>query len=277
VLTSAHASTTAQNVQSVRTQLDQALLRARAELTQADGLGAPSQMQAAQQNLAQAMKMRRDGISQIARSIEPALGTTANQDAITQITVAMSLFYASDVLYKAYTASEIAGALNAAKIPVGGSTGQPINGGQFLPSLDWLSSSYTAGALGSKLPNSNKNTAAPGVHGHILNSVSVGSNTLAAGVTNTVPASPTPTFTLNLTNGGQFNQFNVGCKISVAALSDTGTATIAETTPSQTTTCSVKLPTAPTPGTYSVVATVGSVPGEKNTADNTMTFTVTFT
>jgi hypothetical protein len=221
--------------------------------------------------------MRRDGVAKIERSIEPALGTTANSDAISQIAVAMSLFYGSDVVYKGYSAPAIAGALNAENIPVGGSNGQPINGGQFLRNLSWLNAATIAGVLGSKLPATNKNTAAPGLHGHSLGSVSVGSNTLAAGVTNTVPSTPAPDFTLSVTNGGQFNEYDVGCKVSVTGLNDTGTSQIAETTPGQTTTCSVTLPSPPTPGTYTVVATVEPVPGEKDISNNTQSFTVTFT
>ena len=39
--------------------------------------------------------------------------------------------------------------------------------------------------------------------------MSVGGNQLQSGSTNTLPASPAPTFTLNLTNGGTNNEHNV--------------------------------------------------------------------
>ena len=40
--------------------------------------------------------------------------------------------------------------------------------------------------------------------------------------------------------------------------------------------CQVKLNAAPPKGTQSVVATIEKVPGEKNVANNTLTYTVTF-
>ena len=270
------SGTGSSNPTGLQTQIDQTLGGAQNELSQAQSLSVPDEMQAAQQHLVLALKMRRDGIRVIAHQIQPALGTTANKDAVNQLAVATARFYSSDVIYKVYAGPEIAGALHAAGIPVNGANGPTINGGQFLPALGWLQQSFIASKLGAKLPASVANTAAPGLHGHSLNSVSVGATTLSPTGTNTIAASPAPTFTLNLTNGGHFNEFDVQCKVQISGLTDSATTTIPETTPGQTTDCSVKLPTAPTPGTYQVTATVGAVPGEKNTANNSMTFAVTF-
>lgn len=246
------------------------------QLTTVRNLSVPSAMNGAQQNLVQTMRMRRDGIRQIAGNIQQALGTTTYRDALTQIAIAMSRFYSSDVLYKTYVGPDMAAALHANGIAVGGANGETINPGQFLPALGWLNTTFIAEKLGSRLPGNHTNTAAPGVHGHILNSVSVGANTLSQSATNTVPATPAPTFVLNLTNGGQFTEYNVRCKVTIVGLSDTGTATIPQTTAGQTTDCSVKLPTSPTPGTYQVTASVGAVPGEKVINDNSITYSVTF-
>lgn len=249
---------------------------AQQQLSSVENLSVPSSMQSAQNKLVQVMRMRRDGIRQIAGQIQQALGTSTNVDAIRQMATANSLFYGSDVLYKAYVAPEMAAALHAAGIGVGGTNGESINSGQFLPDLGWLDSSFIAARLGSRVPSGHQNSAAPGLHGHTLNSVSVGGTQLSATTTNTVTASPAPTFVLNLTNGGQYTEYNVGCKVIVVGLSDTGTATLPQTTAGQTTNCSVTLPTAPTPGTYQVTASVGVVPGEKNTANNSITYSVTF-
>jgi hypothetical protein len=254
----------------------QLLANARRDLRRAEALSVPSEMSAAQQNVVLAVRMRADGIKVLANEIEPALGTTP-RDPISQIAVAMARFYASDVVYKGYAVPAIAGALNAAHLGVGGSTGNTINPGQFLTDLGWLQTGFIATKLGAHVSGgSGKNSAAPGLHGHSLNSVSVGSVTLSPSATNTIPASPAPTFQLSVTNGGSFNQFNVGCKVTIAALGDTGTSSITETTPGQTTSCSVTLPTAPTPGTYQVTASVAAVPGETNKANNSKTYTVAF-
>lgn len=249
---------------------------AQKQLTGVHNLSVPSAMVGAQQNLVQAMRMRRDGITQIAENVQQALGTSTYRDAITQIATATSRFYASDVLYKTYVGPDMAAALHAAGIAVGGANGETINPGQFVPALGWLNPTFIASKLGTRLPSDHTNTAAPGVHGHILNSVSVGPTTLSSSATNTVSATPAPTFVLNLTNGGQFTEYAVKCKVTVVGLSETATTTLPQTTAGQTTDCSVKLPTAPTPGTYQVTASVARVPGEKVISDNSITYSVTF-
>jgi hypothetical protein len=249
---------------------------AQQQLSAVRNLSVPGSMQPAQNQLLLVMRMRRDGVRVIAGQIQQALGTSTNVDAIKQISHATSRFYASDVLYKVYVGPEMAAALHAAGIGVGGTNGESINPGQFLPNLGWLDTSFIATKLGSHVPSSHKNTAAPGLHGHVLNSVSVGGTQLSPTTTNTVPSSPPPTFVLNLTNGGQYTEYNVGCKVTVVGLSDTGHTTLTQTTAGQTTECSVKLPKAPTPGTYQVTAEVLPVPGETNKSNNSITFSVTF-
>ncbi len=79
--------------------------------------------------------MRRDGIADIANQIQPALGTSTSRDALNMIATDMAKFYASDVIYKSYTATAIAAALHSAGISVGGASGQSLESGQFLPDL----------------------------------------------------------------------------------------------------------------------------------------------
>jgi hypothetical protein len=55
-----------------------------------------------------------------------------------------------------------------------------------------------------------------------------------------------------------------------------GKATVAQTTPGETTTCQVTLASSPPAGTYNVKATIKPVPGEKVISNNTQTFPVTF-
>ena len=110
-----------------------------------------------------------------------------------------------------------------------------------------------------------------------LDSVSVAGTTLQTGSTNTIPASPAPTFTLNFTNGGTNNETNVVCKVSV-----TGTSSAAR-----------RWSRRPSPGQHGdlqgdarrssparrhlhVVATIEPVPGEKNMSNNSLSFPVTF-
>jgi hypothetical protein len=257
------------------TQIGQALSSAQSQLDRANSMGVPGELQAAHDKLVLALTMRRDGIRLIGSQIQQALGTSDRGAAIAQIAAATARFYSSDVVYKAYSVPEMVAALHAAGISVGGVNGEQIQGGQFVHDLGWLSPPFIASKLGVSLPRSAGTPT--GLHGHSLNSVSVGGSQLVTGATNYVASNPPPTFTLSITNGGHFTETNVECKVSVTGLSDTGTQQIAQTTPGQTTTCSVALPTAPPSGTYNVTAEVVPVSGESNTNNNYMTFPVKFT
>jgi hypothetical protein len=159
---------------------------------------------------------------------------------------------------------------------VGGTNGEPIEGGQFLPDVQWLTQSYIASQLHTSFtPTGNGGKVAPGTHGHELNSVSAGGTTLDPNSTNTLPASPPPQFTLTFTNSGQNNESNVVCKVSLSPGGVTAQTTIPTTQAGQQTTCQVTLPSSPPAGSYTLTATIAPVPGEKTVSNNTMTFPLT--
>ena len=266
----------ANNVTSLQNQINETRVNADNELSHARSIDVPDEMKPAQQNLLLTLQMRRDGIADIAVKIQPALGNSANKDAINGIAADMARFYASDVVYKGYTAPLIASALHSAGIAVGGANGVSIEGGQFVPNLQWLTPTFVAAKLGAQLPAASGGKPAPGLHGHSLDSVSVAGTTLQTGSTNTISASPAPTFTFNFTNGGQNTEHNVVCKVSVGGTSVTGQATVPQTTAGQSTTCQVQLSSSPPAGSHTVTAAVEPVPGEKDTANNTLSFPVTF-
>lgn len=267
------------NAPSLQNQVDESRLTAESQLSQAKGFSVPDQMAAAQQHLVLALQMRADGIADIGQKLQPALQTRSSGSAVTAIAADMARFYASDVLYKDYTLPIIVTQLNKAGIPVGGPNGQPINNGQFLPSLQWLQPSFVASVLQVAAPSSGGKVA-PGLHGHQLNSVSVGGTTLQTGSTNTLTASPPPTFTLSFANTGNNTENNVTCKVTVSDASGstvaTGQTVVPQTSAGGSYNCQVTLTTSPPKGSATVSATVVPVPGEKNTSNNTLTFPVTF-
>jgi hypothetical protein len=265
----------ASNAPGLQNQIDETRVNADSQLSRVRGLDVPDEMKPAQQNVVLSLQMRRDGIADIAAQIQRALGNQTSKDAIGSIAADMADFYASDVVYKRYAVPLIAGAFHAAGIGVGGADGQMIEGGQFLPSIAWLTPAYVASQLHVSLPHPSGKPA-PGLHGHSLDSVNVGGTTLQTGSTNTLPASPPPTFTLNFTNGGQNVETNVVCKVTISGASVSGQAIVPQTTAGEHATCQVTLSSAPPAGTYTVTATVEPVPGEKNTSNNSLSFPVTF-
>jgi len=264
---------------TLQTSLNQALSDATAQLGKAKGISAPDEVKSAQQNFVLALQMRADGIHNIAGQVPSALQSTTAQGAVTSIASEMAKFYASDVLYKDYTVPEIIGALRAAGITVGGLGGQQVNSSQFLPSISWLDPTTVANQLHVSLPSSSSSSSkpiAPGLHGHQLNSVSVGGTQLQTGSTNDIPASPAPTFTLNFANTGQNTETNVICKVTIAGSNVNGQTTVPQTTAGESTSCQVTLNGIPAKGTHQMTATIVPVPGEKNIANNSLTFPVDF-
>jgi hypothetical protein len=250
-------------------------LAAENQLKRARTMDVPDEMKGAQQHLLLALQMRLDGIGNIAGKIQPALGTTTNRDAVNSIAAEMARLYASDVVYKDYMVPLMLGALRNANIAVGGMSGVAVEKGQFLPNIGWLSPTFVASKLGAQ-SSTPATKPAPGLHGHSLDSVSVGGTTLQTGSTNTLPASPPPTFTFHYTNGGQHDEHNVAMKVTVNGTSASGQTTVPVTTAGQSATADVKLNSSPPKGNYTVTATIQAVPGEKNTSNNTLTFPVTF-
>jgi len=160
---------------------------------------------------------------------------------------------------------------------VGGSNGEPIEGGQFLPDVQWLTSGYVASQLRVSLPTPTSNAkAAPGVHGHALNSCSVGGTALQVGTPTAVPASPTPTLTCSVTNDGANTETNVVVKATVEGTTITGQGIIPQTKPNQQYTVQIPLSASPPKGQYNVNVTIGHVPGETTFTHNTKVFPVTF-
>ena len=113
----------------------------------------------------------------------------------------------------------------------------------------------------------------------MLNNVSVGGVQLSTGGGNTIPASPSPTFTVNFTNGGSITESGVTVQVTVTTSSGTtisAQTVVPSTKAGQTYTPQITLPKVPPTGQASVQVTVEKVPGETNLNNNTLTFPVTF-
>lgn len=267
------------NQTGVQTQIDQTKAQADGQLRQAGTLNVPSQVQTAQHNLLLVLRMRRDAISTIAMQIQPALSRATAGGAVATIAGQMSRLYASDVLYNDYVAPEIVSALQSASIPVGGANGQPISHGNFVPGPEWLTQSYIAAKLGgvATTTTTTKNRKpAPGIHGHRMVSVTVGGTVLSTVSTNTLPASPPPTFSVTFANDGTVTETNVIVKVTVEGTSVSGQAIVPQTVPGHTYTAQVTLSSTPPSGSYTVKAMIERVPGETVLTHNTLTFPVTF-
>ncbi len=253
---------------------------ARADLAHAQRLQVPSQMGAAQSSLVNVLSLRQRGLLLIANYAQQAASKATSKNAIYEISLGTSLLYASDVLYKTFTGPDLASALHHAGIPVGGGSGQPIYGGQIVPDLGWLNTTWIADKIGAQLSTAqaNINNEQPNLqHGDALTSVNVAGVTLSPTGNNNVVASLAGNWALGVINTGQTPENDVGCSVTIRGTGIHASSMIPTIPTGGTATCTVVLPTRPPTGApYTVVAKVDKVPLEKNLSNNTYSYTVTF-
>jgi hypothetical protein len=267
----------ANNAGALAQEVLQTRNKAQTELATATAISTPSEVSSAQQHVLLALQMRLDGIKNVGNEVQAALNASTSRSAVNQLSLQMARFYASDVVFLDYAEPEIASALNSA---VGKGNWTPFSGtpSQFLTTLNWLSPSFVASKLGASLPQSPTAKCVSGqLVGNALNTVSVGGQELSASGGNTISASPAPTFTFSVTDGGQTTLSNVQLKVSVQGTSVKGSGTIALVKSNGgSATGTVTLSSQPPTGSATLVATVSPVHCESNSANNTLTFPVTF-
>ncbi len=266
----------ASNAANLQTQVNQTRQDAQSQLKQAKGFSVPNEMKVAHQDVLLALEMRADAVTNIAGKVQEALSKTASADAVTAISAEMARLYASDVLYTDYAAPGIAEQLHGAGIAVGSPNGQPIASSQVLQNVQWLTPSFVASKFGAVLPTSEGGKPAPGIHGHAMQSCTAGGTALVVGGTNTLPASPPPTFSCTFNNDGQNTETNVVVKVQVSGTSVSGQQVVPQTVPGHTYMAQIQLSSSPAAGSYTVTATVEKVPGETVATHNTLSFPVTF-
>jgi hypothetical protein len=253
------------------------------ELNQAQRLDVPGAMGTAQDDLELALSLRRDGVQKVADMIQQALGKSAAAGtAVNQIAGQMQAFNASDVLYSQRVAPLILKGLKDDGISASydGTAGeQVLPYSDFLPSISWMDPTYVGTQLGASTSGGATGTPAPGLHGHQLDSVSVGGTDLTPGGSNRIPATPPPTFTVTFTNGGENNETGVVVTVEVTGNGAPIKAqkTVPTTTAGQQMSTDVQLPKSPpTNGAVTIKVTVEKVPGEQSLDNNTQSYPALF-
>jgi hypothetical protein len=270
----------ARNSQELQVQINQLRLAADQDVKRAKGFDIPGDMAAAHRYLELVLNFRAEGLKKIADLIPSALGRgQTSQNAINHIAGEMQLFLASDVVHTERVAPLIKDALKK-----NGINGQQIAGSQFLPDVAWLSPATISDRLGRGTGGtSGTGQIAPGLHGHGLLSVSVGTIVLqpkSTGAVNRVPASANLAFTVKFANQGDNDETNVKVSIRVSggAKNISQTKTIAQTKSKTDATVSIPLGQSPPVGVGTTVAVaVAKVPGETNLTNNRSEYSVIFT
>jgi hypothetical protein len=267
------------NPQSLQTQVN--ALRGEAEqlVDEAKKLDVPDEMKEAQQDFLLTLELRRDALTKIASLLPAALSKQASSSgpAIAQITGQNQAFLASDVVYSLRVAPLIAKALDNNDIG-----GQRIVQSRFLDDpLSWLDKNVVAqrlsGAAGGTSTANGK--AAPGVHGHSLDSVTVGDTELSADEPNRIPANPPPTFTVNYTNSGENDEKGVQVQIGITGSgAPINLSKTVDTSAGESGTVEIPMTSAPPTGQpVTIKVTIKPVAGEKKTDNNSASYPAVFT
>ena len=266
----------------LQVQVNQLRLVADEDARRAKGFDVPGEMNKAQSALTQVLNFRADGLEKIAKELPAAQsrgnGSAASSErAVRRIAGEMQKFLASDVVYSQRVIPNIKQALDDAEIG-----GQTIPPSKFLRSLSWLAPSTVADAVGAQgVAGSTTTARGPGPHGHGLTSVTAGGVALQPSpTTNRVPAGAGLAFDVKFQNQGASDEGNVKVTVRVTGGPKpiTATRTIDQTKAGSPAEVSIPLATTPPIGTPTrVTVTVGKVPGEQKTDNNTQTYTVIFT
>jgi hypothetical protein len=261
---SGDATTASTDVQS---EINQLRTRAQSLTKRAQGFSVPGDMRPAQVNLLLSLSLLQEAIGKVAEKIPAALSTDSATavPAVRGIAGEMRAFDAGDVVYNRRTAALIKQVLDDSKIG-----GQVIQSSSFLQNLGWMQPSTVAKRINSQAGRGAGDGVAteplPGTHGHGLLAVSVGSLTLTPDAANSIPASANVTFDVR-----------VRVRITGAGAPLRAEQVINETAAGTETTVAIKLgKPPPIEQAVTITADVLPVPGEKNTANNTLTFPAIF-
>ena len=258
--------TAEQDINQVRVDADDLVRRA-------SGQDTPGAMSKAQQTFLLTLQLRRDAIRKVADKLQTARGASGADAAVDQIAGQMQSFLASDVVYSQRVIPYIKKTLDS-----NGITGQTIATSQSLPDLGWLDTTQVAKRIGAITSNANKGPAAPGSHGHALESVSVAGTTLKQGSGNKVSGS-SPVFSVKFINQGENDESNVLVKISITGSGNPITVTkpVATSPAGAESTVEIPLGQAPPLNTpVTVTAEVQPVPGETDASNNKQSYQVLF-
>jgi hypothetical protein len=272
-LFSALAGAGSKSALNVEVQVDQLRVQATDLTARVKKLSTPGEMAGAQRDLLLAFDLRSEAVTKIAALTPTALGGQGKQ-AAALIAGDMEIFLASDVIYSQRVVPLIQQELKSAGVE--GLTTAPSRS---LPNVGWLEPTTVEGRITGQTAAKKEEEATSGTHGSSLTGVSVGANTLAPEPTlNHVSGGGSPTFTVNVENGGESAETNVKVNVVVTSGGKQFKASHAIEKIEQGKTASVDIPVngVPLGQAAKVEVNVEKVAGETNLENNKGTFLAVF-
>jgi hypothetical protein len=246
----------------------------------ANDLDVPDEMAAAQDNLLDALELRRDGLAAVANALPGALADEERRESTADIAQMMQVFLASDVILKYRFRPNVIETLEEEDLT--GEVSVPRPGElEFVPDVQWADPDFVADQIsGLRGGGGADEPAAPGLHGNGLGTVTLGGVALVPGASATVPLSEDLAFEVQVVNQGENNETDVNVKATVGEGNDAIVLEeqLPEIAVGEQQTVTIPLGEQPPTGeNVPVQVEVEPVPGEEMTDNNVGEFTVIFT
>ena len=188
----------------------------------ANDLDVPDEMSQAQDNLLDALELRRDGLAAVANALPGALADEERRQSTADVAEMMQVFLASDVILKYRFRPNVMETLEEEDLT--GEVSVPRPGElEFVPDVQWVDPDFVAdqisGLRGSG-GGAGDEPAAPGLHGNGLGTVTLGGVALVPGASATVPLADDLSFEVQVVNQGENNETDVNVKVTVGEGND---------------------------------------------------------
>jgi len=265
-------------VSDLETSLAQFAQQEQQEYAQAQQIHAPGPLRAIHTHLLDAIELRAKGLAGIGDTLAQAASKKGAGDTVTALTAQGNLLAASDVVWEQLYRLPATAELKRQSV-----TGVVIPQSQFVPNTDLVSArAFTI--LEQRLSGASTGGTPTGKHGDGIVGVHVSpqGSDLTTSTATTIKVSADLRFVVTVENSGDFPETNVPVKLTI----DAGGTPVVRTehilaiqpTEQQTVNFdNFDLPPSAFGQKATITVTVGKVPGETNTANNTAIYTVFFT
>ncbi len=179
--------------------------------SRANGLSHPDELAGAERELVEALGLRRDALTLIAKVLPNALAEAGQHAAAARFSAAAEEMLASDVIYAERVVPDIQGPVAAQGLVT---PAPPAS--TFLPDLGWLSPATAEQRLSAL--QSGGSAASPGNHRLTLGAVTVSpsGDSLTQGTAVQIPASPSISLNVGVTNQGASTEHAAAVRVVIS-------------------------------------------------------------
>jgi hypothetical protein len=241
----------------------------------AHDLDVPDELSKANNYFVESLELRRDGLAVVAQELPGALAQEERRQSTGRIAGVMQVFLASDVLLKNRFKVQLTDGLDNAGVDAEPPSRDALT---FVEDIQWLNPDFVADQIAGI--RGSGGSAAPGLHGNGLGTVSLGGVALTPGVGGTVQLTRDTAFDIQVVNQGESTETDVRVTVKVGSGSDAFDIeeTIPEIAAGEAKPVTIPLGQQPPTGqNVPITVRVEPVPGEKVTDNNEGKFTVIFT